>query len=107
MSSRFTVVEDFQKSDKSGTNRFVSHPNYNQSVAPQMAEFIFRASQVLTEFKKKWQEEHTDDWTSDLEMDNIPVLTQGMITGFMVISEVDGVSYDYAPQEMVDEVPKP
>jgi hypothetical protein len=62
------------------------------------SEFMFEANKVLSAFRKKWREDHKDDnYGQGLEMDLVPMTYDGDIYGFLVISEIDGESYDYAP----------
>lgn len=93
----FETIERHQKSDKSGYHVFRNAPNHQYPVYPAQAEFIFKASEVLTQFRKDWIASHPDGWANGLEMDLIPVLTNNMVMGYMVISEIDGESYDYVP----------
>jgi hypothetical protein len=96
--SKITVVEDFR--DKDGGPVWHNTPVFAAPVYPTQAEFIFKASKALSDFRQTWVEEHPDDsWARGLEMDVVPVMTDGMIMGFMVASEVNPDSYDYVPSE--------
>lgn len=94
-----THVKEEHESAKEG-KKYVGEvqPDFNASVNPTLAEFIFRASKVLTQFREEWLEEHQgDDWATGLEIDLAPVHTDGFVMGFMALSEVDGKTYDYVP----------
>ena len=103
MTDTFVTIEKHQKGDKSGYHTFTNAPDHHNVVSPVQAEFIFRASQALTDFRKEWMATHKDTWAAGLEMDLVPILTEGMVMGYMVISEIDGESYDYAPAKTVEE----
>lgn len=101
--SKITVIEDFRDKDGHG-GVWTTTPDFAQPMYPGMAEFIFKASQALRTFRDEWIESHSEDnWARDLELDTVPILTQGMIAGYMVISEIDGKSYDYVPAKPVRE----
>lgn len=100
--SKITVIEDFR--DKDGGPVIRSLPDFHQPIYPTVAEFIYKASKVLSEFRDEWILEHANDgFAKGLEIDVAPVMTDGMIMGFMTLSEVDGVTYDYVPTQTVEE----
>lgn len=98
MSGHFTVVENH------GNEHVWNYaPAYAQSVMAVQAEFIWKASQVLTEFHRAWTAEHKDDpWAQGLEIDLALVTSDGMLMGFMHLSEHDEHTYDYSPTEQVE-----
>lgn len=98
--SKIIVTEDFR--DKDGGPTFVTTPDFPHTMMPTVAEFIFKANEVLAAFRKKWIEEHTDSWSKGVEMDVIPVMSDGMIFGYMVVSELTGDEYDFAPAKTVE-----
>lgn len=97
----FETVERPQKGDKSGFHEFVNTPDFHHSVNPEMAEFIWKANAVLSQFRKTWQGEHADSWTRDLELDLVPIWSAGMVSGYLGVSEIDGESYDYYPAKTI------
>lgn len=61
-------------------------------------EFFAAASKALTDFRKKWREDHADVvYMRDLELDYVPAMYDGNPFGFFIISEIDGETYDFAP----------
>lgn len=100
----FETIERSEKSDKSGYYEFRNVPDFYHPIYPGQAEFAFKAGQVLTAFRKQWMAEHVDDtWAKGVEMDFVPVLSDGMIMGYLGISEIDGESYDYLPAKQIRE----
>jgi hypothetical protein len=92
---KYTLVEE--------SYGWKSEPDFHAVVYPAQAEFIYRAGKALTEFRSQWMKDHQDDgFAKGLEMDLIPVMTDGMVMGFMVVSEINGESYDYAPDHTAD-----
>lgn len=103
-SSVITVIEDFGKNSKDEPVVFRSQPDFHNPVMPEVAEFISKANKALRDFREAWAKEHEDTWAASLEMDVVPVLSDGMIMGYMVVSESgDGFAYDYVPTKRVDE----
>lgn len=94
-----THVHEEHESSKPGRKLVgTSEPDFNQAISPVVAEFIFQASKVLTKFREEWMADHQDDnFATGLEIDIVPILTDGFVMGFLGISEIDGKSYDYAP----------
>lgn len=107
--STLTTIEDFGEDGKGHKVVFANQGDFLHPVFPGMAEFIFKASKALTAFRKEWLEEHAEGWEQGVELDVIPVLSEGMIMGYMAVSEIDGVSYDYIPTKRVpaEEIPLP
>ena len=93
-----TLIEDVRLSDGREV-RWSSKPDYRQTVPMGFAEFIAEAGTVLAKFRADWQEKHAGSWLEEIELDIVPVMTSGMLSGFMVLSEIDVASYDYAPAE--------
>jgi hypothetical protein len=100
--AKVTLTEDYR--DKNGEGPVWTYkPDFLHTVSQAQAEFTYKASLALSEFRKQWIADHEDDaFAKGLEMDYIPVLTDGMMMGFMVISEIDGATYEFAPTETVE-----
>jgi hypothetical protein len=89
-------VSDYHHIEKQ-TGDIIEPDMFNTQIAVH-SEFLFEASKVLSDFRKKWREEHRDDtYARDLELDLVPMTYDGDIYGYLVVSEIDGASYDYAP----------
>lgn len=99
----FEVTERHKRGDGSGYHVFRSAPDLFSTVSAGLAQFIHESSAELTEFRKRWMTEHPDGWLHGLEMDYIPVLSEGMVIGYMVISEIDGESYEFAPAKVLED----
>ncbi len=98
----FEMIERAESSDKA--KRYITHttPDFYNPVYPSVAEFIYKASQSLTAFRKQWITDHPEDnFAKGLEIDVAPVMTDGTIMGYMYLSEIDGESYDYAPTKQI------
>jgi hypothetical protein len=99
-----THVKEEHESSKPG-KKYIGEvePDFNQAISPTIAEFIFKASDALREFRDRWLETHPDDnFARGLEIDIAPVHTDGSVMGFMALSEIDGKSYDYVPAKSQD-----
>ena len=97
----FETIERSEKGDKSGFHEFVNTPDFRNALNPDIAEFIFKANSVLKEFRDNWIAEHKGQWSKSLEFDVLPVMSDGMIIGYMGISEITGDSYDFFPAKML------
>ena len=113
MTNNFETIERFESNvDPSGYSTWHQSPDFNTQVSTTLAEFIFKAGAALKEFREQWIQEHQGQWEESLELDNIPVLCEGMIAGYLYTSEIDGKSYDFSfpkrvePEES-DEEPAP
>lgn len=101
--TKFSTTEVYTGSDGKDIV-FVNEPEYNQTLATEILELAAGASKVLTDFRKKWEADHKGhSWALGLEIDNVPLYTEGMIFGYLVLSEADGKSYDYAPAKQIRE----
>lgn len=101
--SKITIIEDFR--DQTGQGPvFTSEPDFYHPMHREMAEFVFKAAEALEAFRDEWIASRGENsWARDLELDTVPILTQGMIAGYMAISEIDGKSYDYVPAKQIRE----
>jgi hypothetical protein len=100
----FETIERPERGDKKGFHEFRNTPDFYNPLYPSVAEFVYKASQVLTEFRKQWKADHPEDsFAGGLELDVTPVMTDGMVMGYMFLSEIDGETYDYAPTKSVQE----
>lgn len=103
-SPRFETVERHAKTDGTGDHVFRNQPDFQRPMYPAMSEFAFKAHQVLSAFLKEWRETHADDnFAKGIELDVIPVMSEGMVMGFLGISEIDNASYDYLPAQGIPE----
>jgi hypothetical protein len=98
----FEVTERHQKGDKSGYHVFTNTPDFWNAVNADVAEFIYKANLVLRDFRDQWRADHEGEWSQSLEMDIIPVMSEGMVTGFLGISEISGDTYDWLPAKNVE-----
>lgn len=99
----FETIERHEKGDKSGYHVFTNTPDFHSPLNAEMAEFIFKANGVLTEFRDNWRAEHKGSWAEGLEMDIIPLMSDGMVAGYLGLSEITGDTYDYFPAKQVEE----
>lgn len=92
------MITQVREELESGKYKYLQEPEVHQSVNPTVAEFVFKAHAALSKFRSEWMASHEGDtFALGLELDMAAVLTDGMVMGFMGLSEVVPDGYDYFP----------
>lgn len=66
----------------------MAEPNYRETVPFDVLEYTARVAKALKEIPRS---------DASVEIDDIPVKWHDEVVGYLVLSEIDGQTYEYAP----------